>query len=237
MKCEVKQGHNLVIEMSTAANELSKACLNELLNKRMVSLKLEELAKTFHKATEAVVPHKLIKLKDPSWRASPTVKSLLGICKQKYKHWTESNKSDRNLGKDNILAKRNLRKQLRKEKFDDRKNFYEDLMSNPTTEKFYQLIRRNRGSGRRQTTSLIVSGNEIYSPDDQRNVFAKYYEELSVPKYNGYDLAFLELCNVRHELINQLCKDSCKTLDPVSPEEVSKAISHHFEKKPQTHLA
>ena len=174
--------------MSTAAYELSKACLNELLNKRMVSLKLEELAKTFHKATEAVVPHKLKKLKDPSWRASPTVKNLLGICKQKYKHWTESNKSDRNLRKDNILAKRNLRKQLRKEgKFDDRKNFYEDLISNPTTEKFYQLIRRNRGSGGRQTTSLIVSRNEIYSPDDQRNVFAKYYEELSVPKDNGYD--------------------------------------------------
>ena len=55
-------------------------------------------------------------------------------------------------------------------------------MSNPTTEKFYQLIRRNRGSIGSQTTSLIVNGNEIYSPDDQRNVFAKYYEELSVPK-------------------------------------------------------
>ena len=31
MKCEVKQGNNVVIEMSTAAYELSKACLNELL--------------------------------------------------------------------------------------------------------------------------------------------------------------------------------------------------------------
>ena len=55
-------------------------------------------------------------------------------------------------------------------------------MSNPTTENFYQLIRRNRGSVGRQTTSLIVNGNEIYSPDDQRNVFAKNYEKLSVLK-------------------------------------------------------
>ena len=31
MKCEVKQGNKVVIEMSTAAFELSKACLNELL--------------------------------------------------------------------------------------------------------------------------------------------------------------------------------------------------------------
>ena len=58
---------------------------NKNMNERMVALKLEELAKTFHKATEAAVPHKLITLKGPSWRASPTVKNLLGICKQKYK--------------------------------------------------------------------------------------------------------------------------------------------------------
>ena len=51
------------------------------MNVRMVALEIEELAKTFHKATEAVVPHKLIKLKGPSWRASPRVKNLMGICK------------------------------------------------------------------------------------------------------------------------------------------------------------
>ena len=32
MKCKVKQGNNVVIEMSTAAYELSKVCLHELLN-------------------------------------------------------------------------------------------------------------------------------------------------------------------------------------------------------------
>ena len=80
----------------------------------------------FHKATASAVPHKLIKLKGPSWRAFPTVKNLLVIGIQKYKLWTDSNKLDENLGKDNILAKRNLRKQLRKEKYDDRKNFSED---------------------------------------------------------------------------------------------------------------
>ena len=54
------------------------------------------------------------------------MKNLLVIGIQKYKLWTDSNKLDENLGKDNILAKRNLRKQLRKEKYDDRKNFSED---------------------------------------------------------------------------------------------------------------
>ena len=53
-------------------------------------------------------------------------------------------------------AKRNLRRQLRKEKLDDRKNFYEDLMSEPTTENFYKLIRRNKGDSRSQASILIV---------------------------------------------------------------------------------
>ena len=36
------------------------------------------------------------------------------------------------------MAKRNLRRLLRKEKFNDRKRFCEDLMSETNTEKFYK---------------------------------------------------------------------------------------------------
>ena len=201
------------------------------LTERSVELKLEELSKILHKATKLTVPYKLVKLKGQSWRASPKVKDLLGTCKQKYKLWVESGKTDENLRKDNIQAKRNLRKQLRKEKFDDRKNFYEDLMCNPTTEKFYQLIRRNRGSSGQQTSSLLVEGKELYTSDSQRKAFAKYYEELSIPKDKGYDSAFLELCNVRHELINQICKESSEIPEPVTPEEVGKTISQLNMKK------
>ena len=104
-------------------------------------------------------------------------------------------------------------------------------MSNPTTEKFYQLIRRNRNSGVKQRSSLMESGKETYSSDRQRDAFAKYYQDLSAPKDNGSDAAFLELCNVRHKLINQLCEDSSETTNPVTPEEVSKAISQLNTKK------
>ena len=160
------------------------------------------------------------------------MKELLGICKQKYKLWVESGKIDENLRKDNIQAKCNLSKQLRKEIFDDRKKiFYEDLMCNPTTEKFYQLIRRNRWNGGQQISSLLVEGKELYPPDSQRKAFAKYYEELSTSKDKGYDSAFLELCNVRHELINQLYKESSEILQPDTPEEVGKAISQLNTKK------
>ena len=69
--------------------------------------------------------------------------------------------------------------------------FYEELMTNPTSDKFYQLIRRNRGAtGNGSTCSIMYNGSEIRSPDDQRNAFVQYYEELSIPKDSGYDSAF-----------------------------------------------
>ena len=109
---------------------------------------------------------------------------------------------------ENMQAKRNLRKQLRKEKFNDRKTFYETLMSEPSTEMFYKLLRRNKGGSGQQTSMLVVNGKEISAPEQQRKVFANYYEDLSVPKDKHYDSAFLGLCSVRHELITQICEDS-----------------------------
>ena len=104
-------------------------------------------------------------------------------------------------------------------------------MQNPSTEKFYQLIRKNRGSNGQKTSSIIVDGKEIFSPEKQRKAFADYYEDLSVPKDNGYDSAYLELCNVRHDLIKQICEESSELLDPITPEEVEKGISKLNTKK------
>ena len=98
-------------------------------------------------------------------------------------------------------------------------------MSNPTSDKFHRLIRRNKGSTGPSTSSIISNGKEIASPDTQRKVFAQYYEDLSIPKEEDYDSAFLELCNVRHKLIEQLCKESESDFEPITENEVLKAIS------------
>ena len=156
------------------------------------------LSSVCHKAAEKAVPSKIIKLKGPTWKTSPTVKCMLCVCKENYKRWVDSGKINLELSTKNINAKRNLRRQLRKEKFDDRKNFFEDLMPEPTTEKFYKLICTNKGDSRSQASSLIEDGQELSSPEQQRKSFAQYYEELSVPKNINHDSAFLELCTVRH---------------------------------------
>ena len=126
--------------------------------------------------------------------------------------------------KENVLAKRALHKQLRKEKYDDRKNFYGELMSNPASDKFNRLKRRNKGSAGSVTCILSAYGKEIVFLEKQRKAFAQYYEDLSVPKDENCDSAFFELCSVRHNLVEQLCAESDSNFKPISKNEVSKAI-------------
>ena len=47
---------------------------------------------------------------------------------------------------------------------------------------------------------------------------------VSVPKDENYDSAFLDLCTVRHNLIEQLCAESDSNFGPITKNEVSKAI-------------
>ena len=193
--------------------------------------RLSQLTANLHKAAEAAVPSKITKLKGPTWKASPTVRVLLKDCEEKYKHWIENGGTHPSLRSENIQAKRNLRKQLRKETFNDRRTFYETLMSKPSTEMFYKLLRRNKGGSGPHTSTLVVNGKEISTPEQQRKVFANYYEDLSVPKDKQYDSAFLELCSVRHELITQICEESSLPFKPVTPAETKKAVSQLNNKK------
>ena len=93
------------------------------------------------------------------------------------------------------------------------------------------MIRRNTGGNRQYSGCLRVNGNEIYSPDLQRNAFADYYEDLATPKDKDYDEAYLELCTVRHKIIELICKENLDQPEPISTKEVQDAISSINNKK------
>ncbi|MEW8544540.1 MAG: hypothetical protein AB2693_13510, partial [Candidatus Thiodiazotropha sp.] len=198
---------------------------------KSVEERINDLTAVIHRATDVAVPSVTLKLKGPKWKASPKVRKQLDICQQKYQLWVASGKSDNILRKDNIMAKRELRKQLRSEKLEDRKNFYNDLMKNPSTDKFYQLIRRNKGDKVQYTGCIRVGDKDLYSPDLQRNAFAQYYEDLALPADRGYDSAYLELCSTRHEIIKQVCDESSEYLEPFTLKEVRDAVQKLNTKK------
>ena len=104
-------------------------------------------------------------------------------------------------------------------------------MSNPSSDKFYQLIRKNNSNRTQNVECLIVNGKEMNSADDQRHAFADYYEDLAAPKDDGYDTAYLELCTVRHKMISKLCEENADTVRPFTIKEVELAISKLNNKK------
>ena len=61
----------------------------------------------------------------------------------------------------------------------------------------YQLISRSRSKTESKATCIQVNGVRHFGPEKQRQCFAKYFEDLALPKDPNYDNVFLELCNVR----------------------------------------
>ena len=60
----------------------------------------------------------------------------------------------------------------------------------------------------KKLVALSLMERKYFPLKNKKKAFAYYYEDLSVPKDNGYDSAYLELCNVRHDLIKQICEES-----------------------------
>ena len=125
---------------------------------------------------------------------------------------------------ENKLAKKCLRSQQRIEETVSRKSFYQTLMENPISEMFYRLIRKSKSRKESNTQCHVVDNLKYYETSEQRKCFAYYYEDLAIPKDNGYDV-FLKLCNVRCDEIQDKCSKSDESLS-FCEADIEKAIDH-----------
>lgn len=89
------------------------------------------------KSTKQNVPNRIVKLRGPRWKASPTVRDLLENTKVTYRTWKQLGRQNDQLKKEKNYAQNQLRKQLRKEHFNDRQNLYHQIMENPSTDLFF----------------------------------------------------------------------------------------------------
>ena len=109
---------------------------------------------------------------------------------------------------------------MRKEKYNDRQKLYSEIMDNPSMQKFYHLINRNRNKGVSTNTSLINhNGKEV-------KCFAQYMEDLFIPKDNEYDNNYQQLNNIRFESIASICSNTKTNFQPFTSEEMHSAIGH-----------
>ncbi|CAC5420434.1 unnamed protein product [Mytilus coruscus] len=85
--------------------------------------------------------------------------------------------------------------------------------------------------------------------DSRHQIFSRYFEDLAVPKDNGYDSEFLDLCNIQHNIFDELCKQngngpqfsSQNICDAIQQLHSGKATDElgpaakHFKNSPTTH--
>jgi hypothetical protein len=79
---------------------------------------------------------------------------------------------------------------MRKEQFLERNKFHNDVMDTPGTVVFHKLINRNRPNRHSDTACITEQITNHYTTEDQNKCFARYYEDLAVPKDKGYDTSY-----------------------------------------------
>lgn len=188
------------------------------------STDIQRVVKGLQHAASGAVPSKLIVPKGPKWKITPNVKIIQSECKLAFANWVRAGKPNcGNFYEHKQSTKKQLRQQIRQDKCQDRKDFYNQIMSNPSSKLFYRLIGRNK-SVKAGTVCISYKGNSHFTQKDQRRCFAAYYEDLAIPNDSGYDNDFHDLCNIRHDIINELYSDDPPSMDPITGSEVETAI-------------
>ena len=194
-----------------------------------LNAKFQKTAQLLQSATKASIPSKLIKFQGPRFRISQTTQSLIRKSKAAMHNWRKegSPKGDNQAYIDQKSAKKAVRRQIRREHAEDRKRFYNKLMDTPDTSFFYKLIKRNKGENVNHIPVTILAEDvETENPSLQRTAFAKFYEDLAVPKHHEtFDNEYLEVCSARCKLIDRLSIYKQEVVEPFTPDEIREAIS------------
>ncbi|CAC5397677.1 unnamed protein product [Mytilus coruscus] len=213
---------DLPLYIESVQNEISKLQLTQ-----KPANSIQNITKALLTVSNKTVPTKPIKLKGPKWKASPRVKKHLKNCKQLYSKWKfEGKQPDHPFRKQLKAEKKNLRSQQRKEHAEDRLNLYQQIMDNPSTDLFYKLINRNRSKPRTNSTGIDIEGELEFNPTIQRKAFLKYYEDLSIPKESKFDNSYLELCQIRQRLVEEVLYNQQTNIEPYKEDDISKAIDN-----------
>ncbi|MEW8545343.1 MAG: reverse transcriptase family protein, partial [Candidatus Thiodiazotropha sp.] len=216
------------VDESTYQCQLEETLQKSDMSQNPVNVLVEVLTAVSKK----VVPHRLVKVKGPKFRLSPSVKRLESECKQVHYLW----KTAGNPGPEHPLsiqrkqAKYNVRRQIRREFASARDAFYTELMENPSSKHFYRLIRRNQSTTNRLPVTLNVCGDEIGEVGQQCEAFAAYFEDLAVPKtHPEFDQEYLDLTLHQLDLIQELTllePDSLPIIDEADIQQAIKSLNN-----------
>jgi hypothetical protein len=70
----------------------------------------------------------------------------------------------------------------------------------------------------------------MFSKDEQRIAFAKYYEDLSIPKEELFDNSYVNLCNIRQSLLEKKLEKVHYVTEPFTEEEEEEEVQNSIDK-------
>ena len=178
-----------------------------------------------NEAARVSIPTKVVKLKGPARKASPTLSQRLKSSKVAFASWKAAGRPGPidPLSIERKIAKKAVRQQQRLETTEERKYFYEQVMSDINTANFHKLIRKQRKTNT-STTAIMVNGELCFDRDAQREEWASYFESLGTPSDQPefddlHHQSVLEQLDLLSQLVSQ-CADG----QPYTTEEIGRAI-------------
>jgi hypothetical protein len=161
-------------------------------------------------AAEAAVPSKIIKLKGPDRKVSPCLLQRLKESRHAYQVWNQVGRPrpDHQSSMAYRQAKRAVRQQQRLEAAEDRREFYNQVMTDVNNVNFHRLIRRQR-STREVSTAIMVSGELCFDPQQQLEAWCSHFERLGMPQdQEDFDDSYLESIHEDLDIISLLIEES-----------------------------
>ena len=128
---------------------------------------VEIITSSLKRAADQAVLSKTLKFEGPKRPVSKEVLICLKTVKETYEKWENAGKPRTgNLFLENKPGKRTLRSRQRIEEVLRRESFYDSLMEDPSSAKFYQLIKRSRP--KTECCLFQVDGAKYFDPEEQR---------------------------------------------------------------------
>ncbi|CAG2193629.1 unnamed protein product [Mytilus edulis] len=156
-------------------------------------------------AAKIAVPSKKIRLKGPKWKASPALRQLLVKGNLIHKNWIQYGRPTVNhpIIEERRSIKRRIRSQQRQDMACERKQFYNQIVESGKSTNFYKLIRRGLSNTISKPQGFMNEGQLILDLDKQSKGFARFYEDLAVPKLEQFDSDYHENTQFNLELIQK----------------------------------
>ncbi|MEW8546332.1 MAG: reverse transcriptase family protein [Candidatus Thiodiazotropha sp.] len=160
----------------------------------------------------------------------PELNNLARKSKIAHKQWKNAGKP---IDPENsfVISKNACKKQLRKQQrqiaAEQRNSLYKEIMITHTDDKklFYKLVNRQRNHSQYALSDLIIDDVHVTEVDMIRQGWASYFHRLATPVDDQkFDNTYKSKVELRRLLIQNICEQEGHDFEPISVEQVTKAI-------------